>query len=60
MTPLIWLPKTGMCLRITVTEEQEVTVNRESIREYVARQQESEDQESAKWSSSRTSPAVQP
>ncbi len=29
-----------MRLKIAVTEDQEVTVNRESIREYVARQQE--------------------
>ena len=29
-----------MCLKIAVTEDQEVTVNRESIREYVVRQRE--------------------
>jgi len=40
MTPKILLPKEGMCLTIRVTEIQEVAVNRVSIREYVARQQE--------------------
>ena len=29
-----------MCLKIAVTEDQEVTVNRESIKEYVVRQRE--------------------
>ena len=29
-----------MCLKITVTEDMEVTVNRESVREYVARQRD--------------------
>ena len=38
MTSKIWLPKWRMCLKITVTEEVEVTVNRESVREYVSRQ----------------------
>ena len=40
MTSKILLPKEGMCLTITVTENQEVAVNRVSIREYVARQRE--------------------
>ena len=40
MTSKIWLPKWRMCLKITVTEDVEVTVNRESVREYVARQRE--------------------
>ena len=40
MTSKIWLPKEGMCLKITVTEDMEVTVNRESVREYVARQRD--------------------
>ena len=40
MTSLIWLPKEGMSLRIAVTEDREVTVNRESVREYIARQQD--------------------
>ena len=40
MTSLIWLPKEGMSLRIAVTEDREVTVNRESVREYIARQRD--------------------
>ena len=40
MTPKIWLPKWRMCLKIAVTQDGEVTVNRESIREYVARQRD--------------------
>ena len=40
MTSKLWLPKEGMCLRIAVTGDWEVTVNRESIRECVARQRD--------------------
>ena len=40
MTSKIWLPKEGMCLEIGVIEDEEVTVNRESVREFVARQRE--------------------
>ena len=39
MTSKLWLPKERMRLKMTVTEDGEVTVNRVSIREYAARQQ---------------------
>ena len=40
MTSKLWLPKWGMCLKITVTQDWEVTVNQKSVQEYVARQRE--------------------
>ena len=40
MTSKLWLPKWRTCLKITITQDLEVTVNRQSVREYLVRQRE--------------------
>ncbi len=40
MTSKLWLPKWRVYLKITVTQDVEVTVNQESVRQYLERQRE--------------------